>query len=646
LIILQCIVVAFFSHFIIIPDQITDHHQQFINSTPSHHQRPRHLFFLQMELEDEEGSDNDTLTCCRCQHVYNYSNDRIPKYLFCMHTICLKCVTELSLLGNDGYVLCPLCGQLTVNKREETQTYNSFLPTNFRLSKLLHKKTNICDNCDTNTACTKCLDCDDDCSRLCINCLKNHKKLKAFRDHRFVDLSSHYDGDQCVKDEEQSHSTTTQKETFALCSKHSMKPLNMYCMSCCTTLCLSCAAFGHEGHHILSHTQRASLEREAMQDSMKSLELNTDVYRQTKLDVENQLFFLADQKRGMMGDMTDGYNVLLGQFKSQQETLMSQSIALCTQHHDSLQTRIKQTTSLVLFCERFIYAIDFFVDNNVSDNDILEVKRLFMKAHQEIEKMHRQCTSLIPPLSYFDDTFEELKCVISTCATTRSAVSNSISPGNSTLSVILNGNFTSSSWRLVLLLTLPQTPPISAADHIPITATAKVTEIESKATRFEHNKNLKTMGEKTENGHSNESDHKKATNTGEEKNISAVPNVDFSIHILNNRNGTYHIFVSCEQSNLVALLASLNYGISVSVKIFDDVHAHNSPFVTTYEEEHIIREEANKAEEDQQAIAMIIPTEHDDGNNNANTEENITLVDGLLEVLPAPAASFLSNMLH
>ena len=187
-------------------------------------------------LDEEENPQ--AITCYRCQQLFNYDNDRVPKYLSCMHTLCQACVTELSEENNhdNGSIACPICHQLTIKR--DNQSVHSCLPTNFRLFDLL-PETSVCDNCETSVACLKCLDCDYDCSRLCDGCALSHKKFKVFREHRLVALAQQPEED---KDDanniRKSNQTVKKKEMLPLCSKHSTKHHNMYCISCRETLCL------------------------------------------------------------------------------------------------------------------------------------------------------------------------------------------------------------------------------------------------------------------------------------------------------------------------------------------------------------------------------------------------------------------------
>lgn len=557
---------------------------------------------MSVQNEEEYHCHDKTTTCNRCQQIFNYGNHRVPKYLSCMHTLCLVCVTELSEGSKDGHINCPICCQLTMIRNN--QSIQSFLPTNFLLSQLL-SAANVCDNCETDTACLKCLDCDYDCSRLCEVCSVNHKKFKAFREHRLVALACQAADDKGIIDNaSKSKSAVKNKETLPLCSKHSTKLLNMYCMSCRRIICLSCAAFGHESHTVLSHEESAIQERESVQEAMNTLYSNMIMYRQTKCEIQQNLSLLADQKQSMLKDTKAAFTVLMDQLKSHQERLSSQVVTRCNRYRASLMKRIDSISSLILACKRFIQTATFHIASpSISCHDILEVKRLLAKAYLDISCAHNSFMALLPLISYSNGTFKEVDQLIPafiTCYCHSSRDVNdpaTIHPDKCSFEVMVNGNFTPTLWRVVLLLTLRnyessalQTDP--TGNIFPVLVTAEVIKTDGDIcnddgdnTRTRTGRSpceagdselLNTMTMKQSSPDMKEF-HCNGDNSDPTTAPTTTPDVDFSVHVINNGNGTYYISVSSE-IEITNLLAALNYGISVSVKVLD-THVQRSPYL-------------------------------------------------------------------
>ena len=72
---------------------------------------------------------------------------------------------------------------------------------------------------------------------LCEECLKAHKRLKAVRDHKTVNITP-------------GKNIKPQVKKNYMCSVHPEKPLELYCKSCKSLACLLCFVGLHNGHDI------------------------------------------------------------------------------------------------------------------------------------------------------------------------------------------------------------------------------------------------------------------------------------------------------------------------------------------------------------------------------------------------------------
>ena len=116
----------------------------------------------------------------------------------------------------------------------------SGFPDDYTLANQKHPATTttpVCEQCDdSNKPVAYCHTCSD---YLCEECLKAHKRVKALRDHKTVNITPGNALD-----------IGPQSKKSYLCSIHPEKPLELYCKSCKSLACLLCFVGLHNGHDI------------------------------------------------------------------------------------------------------------------------------------------------------------------------------------------------------------------------------------------------------------------------------------------------------------------------------------------------------------------------------------------------------------
>lgn len=561
---------------------------------------PTGTSFAGMSVHGKEKYDDQYLLCPGCQIYFNLV-DKVPKYLSCMHTVCLDCITKLS---SDGTILCPVCSHPTLSG-EDKQIFTDFLPSNLRLTEQIHRAANRCDNCEVNTACMKCLDCESDCSLLCEVCTTKHKTLKAFKSHCLIDMNE--------------RSVEANGASYPICPDHPARRLDMHCTDCHSTVCLSCAAFGHKSHTITSCSDRAHVVRTSVRAAVQELHLQVDTILQTKTSVEQNIITLNKQKNSMLADEKEQLMSLLDRLHSHERVLSSNVNIQCEKHRVSLQASIDYLMELILFCRRLINAADSCKESSCTDRGgFMKTCGLLAKAADDIERTHSLWT-LPPPLAYSPGSFNDLQKKIAHYISCHSSVnvSDRASEGKaaaiclerSEVRELGSGLLAPSTWRLLLLLTLRPhnfntdekcgddcgvtctscnvcsgdfrslgTCVQSSFDEVPIIATAVVT-----------------------NSQNAKSSH-----------------LNCSTHVTGLQNGTYFVTVSVEMCTLEALRATSSHRVTVNVRVFGS-DVQGSPFGTM-----ILGGEKE----------VRVPKE-------SISESNSSLVSSLLHILPLPAASFL-----
>lgn len=200
----------------------------------------------------------------------------------CLHMFCLKCL-ELYRKGKPkGKPLpCPVCRQeFTFPKSIEG------LPRNFFIDKLLeaHKikaqdmLPKICEICSEDTckrrftsdlirdnsnialATRFCCDCDQ---HLCLSCDKQHKKIKATKWHKIIDITS----------------VTYSQELKPMptyCIAHNTKEAEVYCQDCKMVICWQCKALSHNSHASLEVSSATKDLASQLEEHIKKISKHLD----------------------------------------------------------------------------------------------------------------------------------------------------------------------------------------------------------------------------------------------------------------------------------------------------------------------------------------------------------------------------------
>ena len=175
-------------------------------------------------------SIEDLLTCSLCLDLF-----KEPKTLKCLHSYCIECLRKLTEKKEDLPITCPLCRDETVMSTEGIDG----LPTNFFIKNMLDVVELItkvdrrppCSNCDEGLpAKCRCMDCEE---FFCDKCLSAHERLKAYADHKMVDLKKLLSAD-----------SSKEFHPAMKCMKHE-EVCKFYCQTCDVLVCRDCTVIDH-----------------------------------------------------------------------------------------------------------------------------------------------------------------------------------------------------------------------------------------------------------------------------------------------------------------------------------------------------------------------------------------------------------------
>jgi len=174
---------------------------------------------------------NSIIECCICAEIFTD-----PRILPCIHTFCVKCLTETGLRAMKGpgdQIPCPLC------RAEFTIPHDGFtrLKKNFFMDKLLEvaqlSKQTVCDSNEGNctSACNACKQI------LCEECSTEHMKAHSQEAHNLVPFENQPEGEKSPKLSNQ-----------VFCDKHEEEELKIFCDDCQLAKCALCFLESLQSH--------------------------------------------------------------------------------------------------------------------------------------------------------------------------------------------------------------------------------------------------------------------------------------------------------------------------------------------------------------------------------------------------------------
>ena len=229
-----------------------------------------------MSSSGESTSDLDhfkvNVTCPKCREPF-----KEPKLLPCLHCACVGCLsTEKGVRKHEGLryiVACPVCRE----ERELPKTGLSSLPdahfksTMVKLYRLLEGRGGRCEECKTTETETINSICDL-CGFVCDSCVENHKRLRAYSQHKTLSLK---DGGRAVDIDDKLSFLQPATGTYNMtCMQHTGEPLKMYCKTCKRLICRDCIVSQHKqpNHQIDLISNLISVQKEEIRQHLGAVQ--------------------------------------------------------------------------------------------------------------------------------------------------------------------------------------------------------------------------------------------------------------------------------------------------------------------------------------------------------------------------------------
>ncbi len=319
-----------------------------------------------MEMEKE-------ITCAVCQDHYTE-----PKVLPCLHYYCKECVLKLALRTPSKPFSCPECRKDTILPEggvEELKTafFVNRYKSNYYALERVHSKVEVkCEGCSDSGAkaeafCRQCV------TFICKECVRQHKKLKAFRSHEVDSLDDLKQG--------RAKEIAAKEPPTKKCLTHE-EPLIIYCFDCNSLICRDCTVVAHKDHKFefskvaAPDTKTKLLEQlSPLKTAAKTLSGAVTEIQTTNQEVETQGNSVADT-------INTSFNQLQLILEKRKQQLLQESAKICQEKIDKLTVQEKnlslahaEVQNVTDYTERFV--------SDCSDNEV-------MRMHTEIKKRIEQ----------------------------------------------------------------------------------------------------------------------------------------------------------------------------------------------------------------------------------------------------------------
>ncbi len=314
------------------------------------------------------------ITCAVCQEHYTE-----PKVLPCLHYYCKECVLKLALrTASNKPFSCPECRKDTILPEggvEELKTafFVNRYKSNYYALERVHGKAEVkCEGCsDSGTKaeafCRQCV------TFICKECVRQHKKLKAFSSHEVDSLEDLKPG--------RAKEIAAKEPPTKKCLTHE-EPLIIYCFDCNSLICRDCTVVAHKDHKFefskvaAPDTKKKLLEHlSPLKVAAKTLSGAVTEIQTTKQEVEAQGNSVADT-------INTSFNQLQLILEEHKQQLLQESAKTVQEKIDKLTVQEKnlslahaEVQSITDYTERFVSVC--------SDNEV-------MSMHTEIKKRIEQ----------------------------------------------------------------------------------------------------------------------------------------------------------------------------------------------------------------------------------------------------------------
>ena len=291
------------------------------------------------------------ITCSICQEHYTE-----PKVLPCLHYYCKKCILKLALRrGTSQPFSCPEC-------RKETTLPEGGVDE-LKTAFFIHHFKSMYSTVERVRGKVKCEGCTDSGDKaealcrqcavfICKECIKQHKRMKAFSSHDVDSLEDLKQG--------RTKEIAVKEPPIKKCHTHE-EPLMIYCFDCNSFICRDCTVTAHGDHHFefskvaAPNTKKKLLEElDPLREISVCLSQAAEEVQTTKHEVEAQGRTVADTIQTSFDELHKILEKRRQEMLSEAEGLVQEKIEKLSVQEKNLSLANKEVQSIIDYTERFV----------------------------------------------------------------------------------------------------------------------------------------------------------------------------------------------------------------------------------------------------------------------------------------------------
>ena len=333
------------------------------------------------------------ITCAVCQEHYTE-----PKVLPCLHYYCKKCILRLALRrGTNQPFSCPECRKETtlpeggVNELK-TAFFVHRLKDMYSTVERVHGKVEVkCEGCTDSgdkaeAFCRQCA------VFICKECVKQHKRMKAFASHEVNSLQDLKQG--------QAREIAVKEPPIKKCHTHE-EPLMIYCFDCNSLICRDCTVTAHRDHKFefskvaAPNTKKKLLEElDPLREVSASLSHAVEEVQTTKQEVEAQGRAVTSTIQTSFDELHKILEKRRQEILQEAEGIVREKVNKLVMQEKNLSLAHTEVQSTVDYTVRFV--------SHCSDNEVMSMHTdIRSQMKREIEE-HGEADRTIEPVEEAD----------------------------------------------------------------------------------------------------------------------------------------------------------------------------------------------------------------------------------------------------
>jgi len=332
------------------------------------------------QLEEE-------ITCAVCHELYAE-----PKILPCLHYYCKECILKLaSRDGSNQPFPCPECREKTTIPDEgidslKTAFFVNRFKSNFSVLQRVHGVVEVpCEGCSDSVDKAEAF-CRQCAVFICKECVKQHKRMKAFTSHEVVSLED-------LKLGRAREIATKEPQATKKCEVHE-EPVIIFCSDCNILICHLCTVKAHKSHEfdfckVVAPDKRKSLLETLvpLKNFINNATRAVNIIQEIKQEVEVQGKSVADAIHSSFAQL----QLILQQHKQQllheADSRVQEKIGNLSAQEKNLTLANAQVQSVIGYTERFV--------DQCSANEIMNMQNdIKRRIEHEIEEYSKSENSL------------------------------------------------------------------------------------------------------------------------------------------------------------------------------------------------------------------------------------------------------------